>query len=156
MPTSPTAPAEFSQTIPAQLQAASEMLEALQDWLEGSSAGASPKEALQIGLMVDELVTNTITHGYPAAHSAGCIEIKAWLHHQFVVVSLTDDAIAFDPLSLPKPDLGLDMEHRPIGGLGVHFVRQLADEIIYSPNTTTPGKAQGNHLRFSKQLQRLQ
>lgn len=149
-PISPLAPAEFAQTIAAQLQAAGPMLEALQDWLE-EQAGASLKQAMQIGLMVDELVTNTITHGYPAGQGVGCIEVKAWLQHPCVVVSLTDDALAFDPLGLPQPDLTLDIEQRQIGGLGVYFVRQLADEIRYSRRA--PEAAQGNTLCFSKRLE---
>ena len=40
----------------------------------------------------------------------------------------------FDPLSQPPPDLDADIVDRPIGGLGVHLVRDLADE---SPMSAT-------------------
>lgn len=183
---SPLAPPGFSQTIAANLQASSSLTEALQEWLEAQ--GASLKEAMQIGLMVDELLTNTITHGYPAEgaatqseissisnnnkNNAGSITVSADIAmlanlaqpssaDKTVVLTLQDNALAFDPLSLPGPDLTLDMEHRPIGGLGVYFVRQLADEIAYSrcevPNSissTDNSLVQGNRLRFSKRLQK--
>lgn len=169
----PAEPSRFSQTISAQLPAASNMLEALQDWLE--AAGVSLKEAMQIGLMVDELVTNTITHGYPNGYKSGTsalgsVEIHAEIFPgatasalsntgktQAVAVTLKDDGIAFNPLTLPGPDLTLDIDEREIGGLGVYFVRQLADEIDYwaeepdrGCNTGFP--AFGNRLRFVKRL----
>lgn len=178
MLSSPLAPPGFSQTIAAQLQAATSLLEALQDWLEVT--GVSVKESLQLTLMVDELVTNTITHGYPALFvkqtgTVGCITVNAEMTtfatpsmpgagDKFIVISLTDNALAFDPLSLPAPDLALGLEERPVGGLGVHFVRQLADEIAYSrggPRASEAatgvgeqmGCAQGNQLRITKRVQ---
>lgn len=173
MPLCPAEPSGFSQTISAQLPAASSMVEALQDWLE--AAGVSLKEAMQIGLMVDELVTNTITHGYPDAKKntmgwLGGIEIHAEIFHDVfesnpkesgksraIAVVLKDDGIAFNPLTLPGPDLSLDMDKREIGGLGVYFVRQLADEINYwaqeSDKDCNAGlPAFGNRLRFVKRL----
>ena len=169
----PAEPSGFSQTITAQLPAASSMLEALQDWLEAT--GVSLKEAMQIGLMVDELVTNTITHGYPDRHKSvtgalGYIEIHAEIFSgatasalsntgktQAVVVTLKDNGIAFNPLTLPGPDLTLDIDEREIGGLGVYFVRQLADEIDYWADEFDKGcntgfPAFGNRLRFIKRL----
>lgn len=179
MPPSPFAPSGFNQTIAIHLQAAASLLEALQDWLE--AAGVSVKESLQISLMVDELVTNTIMHGYPddfveQSGTIGCITVTAdiiALAHSAspgtgdtaVVLTLTDNALAFDPLSLPEPDLALDLEERSIGGLGVHFVRQLADDIVYlcgaslghsasssSGQHTGETCAPSNQLRITKRI----
>jgi anti-sigma regulatory factor (Ser/Thr protein kinase) len=32
---------------------------------------------------------------------------------------------------VPEPDLSADLEHRHIGGLGMHFVRSLLDSVAY-------------------------
>ena len=48
-----------------------------------------------------------------------------------ITLSFRDDGAPFDPLAHPSPDLEADLEDRDIGGLGVHLVRTLADEITY-------------------------
>jgi len=46
-------------------------------------------------------------------------------------VEVIDDGRAFNPLEVPAPDLSLAMRDRPIGGLGIHLLRELADEVKY-------------------------
>jgi len=43
-----------------------------------------------------------------------------------------DDGKPFDPLQAPPPDLSLPLERRPIGGLGIHLIRNLMDEVSYA------------------------
>ena len=43
----------------------------------------------------------------------------------------TDDAPPFDPLSLAAPDLAAGLDERSMGGLGIHLVRELVDEVSY-------------------------
>jgi len=47
------------------------------------------------------------------------------------VVSIEDDAIAFKPLNLASPDTVASIEDREIGGLGVHMVKKLMDNVSY-------------------------
>jgi serine/threonine-protein kinase RsbW len=55
-----------------------------------------------------------------------------------------DDGKPFDPLAAPAPDLtGKD---RKPGGVGLHFVRNLMDEVTYTRRDGT------NHLRLMKRL----
>ena len=49
----------------------------------------------------------------------------------WVVAVVSDDGIAFDPLEVPPPDLESSLEDRPVGGLGVHFMLTLMDEVTY-------------------------
>jgi len=42
-----------------------------------------------------------------------------------------DEAVPFDPSSLPEPELEGDLEERRIGGLGVFLIRQVMDEVSY-------------------------
>ena len=45
---------------------------------------------------------------------------------------LCDDAAPFDPLTQAQPAvLEGPLDERPIGGLGLHFVRTLMDEVSY-------------------------
>ena len=37
----------------------------------------------------------------------------------------------FDPIDADPPDIGLALEDRDVGGLGIHLVLNLVDEISY-------------------------
>ena len=90
-----------------------------------------PEAAIgQLNLALDETLTNTIAYAWPAG---GDHEMTLTLRvdEGVVVAEVSDDGIAFDPLKVPPPDLAADLESRPIGGLGVHFVKTLMDEVAY-------------------------
>ena len=46
-------------------------------------------------------------------------------------ITVTDDGIPFNPLEVAKPDTSLPLEDREIGGLGIHFVLSMVDELTY-------------------------
>ena len=46
-------------------------------------------------------------------------------------VEVEDDGRAFNPLDLPPVDTTVPLEQRPVGGLGVHMIRQLMDSVEY-------------------------
>lgn len=90
-----------------------------------------PSKALfRLNLALDELLTNTISYGYPEPRE-GRISVQLRHSGDRIEIRLADDAIPFDPFSLPPPDLDADIDDRPIGGLGVHLVRTLMDEARY-------------------------
>ena len=57
-----------------------------------------------------------------------------------------DDGRPFNPLTAPAPDLTSAVEDRPVGGLGIHLVRSLMEQVDYRRES---GK---NHLIMSKRL----
>ena len=48
-----------------------------------------------------------------------------------LIFTITDSGIPFDPTQQAEADISLSAEERSIGGLGIHLVRQLMDEIQY-------------------------
>lgn len=96
-------------------------------------------------LAVDEAATNIIVHGY--AGCGGSIEVSVELSADALTVRLRDQADPFDPRCLPVPDLSVPLEQRRPGGLGVHLMRQLVDEVRYRS-----GGAHGNELTLVKRL----
>jgi anti-sigma regulatory factor (Ser/Thr protein kinase) len=62
-----------------------------------------------------------------------------------LIVILRDRAPTFDPTTVPPPDLTLPLEQRPIGGVGLHLVRHMVDELRHRPR---PGG--GNEITFVK------
>ena len=83
-----------------------------------------------IELILDELLTNTISYGF-AGRDDGSIAVSFRLSTQHLRVRLVDDATPFNPFDAPPPDLLSDIDDRPIGGLGIHFVRQFSDRYSY-------------------------
>ncbi len=47
------------------------------------------------------------------------------------MIDIADGGRPFDVLSLPDPDTTSDILERQIGGLGVHFIRTLTDQVSY-------------------------
>jgi sigma-B regulation protein RsbU (phosphoserine phosphatase) len=60
--------------------------------------------------------------------------------------TIVDSGSPFDPTAQEEADTSLSVEDRPIGGLGIHLVRQLMDSINYE---RTEGK---NILTLRKKL----
>ena len=89
------------------------------------------KWILNINISLDELITNIVNYGYQDSDEHE-IHVTLTAQDGVLVVVLEDDAIEFDPLSsAPAPHLTAEVEERPIGGLGVYFVKTLMDEVSY-------------------------
>jgi len=85
-----------------------------------------------LNLVCDELVTNIIMYGYPQEEMrTHAIRIDIGRAADGWGLQITDRGVAFNPLLKADPRLDLGVEERPIGGLGIHFVRQVMDEMSY-------------------------
>ena len=97
----------------------------------GESRGWPAKWIMNLNLSLDELITNTVSYGYQDTDEHE-IRITLTERDESLAVVVEDDGMAFDPFTAaPEPDLEADVEERPIGGLGVYFVKTLMDEIAY-------------------------
>lgn len=81
-------------------------------------------------LVIEELVTNTIKYGYDDG-GAHRIRVDVEFHDGSLCIAVRDNGHPFDPLQQDAPDLTLAAEERPIGGLGIHLVRQMTDSVSY-------------------------
>lgn len=106
----------------------------IRDFLESSilTLGGDEQVAGDFVLAVNEAVTNVLLHGYD--EQPGYVVVSVEAGGGDLLVRLTDDARLFDPTAVPPPDINLPLEERPLGGLGVHMMRQLTDELNYSVN----------------------
>jgi serine/threonine-protein kinase RsbW len=84
-----------------------------------------------LALVLDELLANVMWHGYEG-DPAGWVAIEVTREGEAVHVLLRDRAPAFDPLQTAPVDDAVPFDARPVGGLGVHLVRFLADEVRYA------------------------
>lgn len=96
----------------------------------GEEAGFEAKLIWQLNLVLEELLTNTLSYG--CAGNTDCW-LKVALHREggILTVILTDNAIAFDPTASEEVDTAAGLDDRGIGGLGIHIVTSLVDELAY-------------------------
>lgn len=95
-----------------------------------ASEGWPPGFRFHVDLVLEELVQNIISYGFPEG-DPGTFELWIQRVGPNLEICLMDDGVAFDPLQLPSPDLEAPLAERSVGGLGVHLARTLMDGISY-------------------------
>jgi anti-sigma regulatory factor (Ser/Thr protein kinase) len=90
----------------------------------------SSRTAHRFNLALEEVLANVIAYAFPAG---GRHEIDVRIAHRDgrLHATVTDDGVAFNPLTRPAPDLQAPIEHRQVGGLGIHLLRTLTDTADY-------------------------
>ncbi|MFZ4681745.1 MAG: ATP-binding protein [Terrimicrobiaceae bacterium] len=106
----------------------SAVAEATTNFLEENAAG--PEVVFAANLAIEELVTNIIKYGYDdeASHE---ITVHLATSADVLEIRICDDGHEFNPFDQPEPDTTLPAEERDIGGLGIHFVRNMLDSCAY-------------------------
>ena len=84
----------------------------------------------QINLALEEAVVNVMQYAYPVG-SKGNIDIEAHANDVRLKFTISDNGKPFDPTARKEADTTLSAEERPIGGLGIHLMRQIMDSINY-------------------------
>lgn len=85
----------------------------------------------QVNLILEELYTNTANYGFQGIIN-GQVTITLSVMDGQLEMIYQDNGIAFNPLEMEDPDLLLSIDDRPIGGLGVYFVKAMTDHVEYS------------------------
>jgi len=82
-------------------------------------------------LVTEELGVNLIEYGRAPGHEAPPMELSMSLQDGSLQMQFRDQGVAFDPWAQPEPDLDEDLLERPVGGLGLHLVRNIATSVSY-------------------------
>jgi len=111
-----------------------------------SAAGLPPEKINGFEVALEEIFMNVVFH---ASRPGKIPQVVLSFAREDGAVSmiLEDDGPAFDPLSVPPPNIAASLEDRPIGGLGVFLVRRLMDEVDYERAGTR------NRLRMTKRIE---
>lgn len=91
-----------------------------------ADVGVAQELALELRLIAEEVITNVVKYA-----EADTIQIDFKVSDITVVLEVRDNGKRFDPLGAAAPDLEASVEDRPLGGLGIHLVQALADEVSY-------------------------
>jgi sigma-B regulation protein RsbU (phosphoserine phosphatase) len=79
-------------------------------------------------LIAEEVLTNVVR----AAGAKTWMSLELELTAAETLLTVRDNGLGFDPLALATPNLDADIAQRDVGGLGIHLVRELADECRYA------------------------
>ena len=101
--------------------------------------------AMGINLALEEAVSNVILYAYPK-ETDGLVDVEAILRKDSLEFLIVDSGVPFDPTAAPVIDTTLSLEERPIGGLGIHLVRELMDTVSYER------KDDKNYLKMKKYI----
>ena len=96
-----------------------------------AAAGLGREDCLKLHLIVEELFTNTVTHGY-----GGGSDSPVWISLEpcakGMALSYEDEGPPHDPLTSFRPMATSSLiNQQPIGGLGVKLIRKLATDVNY-------------------------
>ena len=95
-----------------------------------AEAAFGREDCLRLTLVVEELFTNTVTHGLPDGAS---IELALETRPGRIAVTYEDRGPAFDPFAVREPPTdAADIEHRPAGGHGLVLIARLGENLEYT------------------------
>jgi sigma-B regulation protein RsbU (phosphoserine phosphatase) len=84
-----------------------------------------------IKIVFDELLNNIISYAFDDEEEH-VLEVRVESAPEKITVTISDDGASFDPFGRAEPQVDLPIEERDLGGLGIHLVRQLMDEVSYT------------------------
>lgn len=126
---SDTAAGIFRQTITNRLTAIPDLQMAFEQYVR-QWAGARPLIPT-LNMALDDLLNNVVQYAFPDDSAEHRIEVEGDVRDGYVMVTIKDDGIPFNPLTVAPPDLSLLLHERELGGLGIHLVRSMFDEVTY-------------------------
>jgi anti-sigma regulatory factor (Ser/Thr protein kinase) len=85
---------------------------------------------MRLNLAIEEAVVNVMNYAYPEG-TVGYVDIDVEADDNYVTFVISDTGKPFDPTQKDEVNTALSVEERPIGGLGIHLVRRMMDEISY-------------------------
>ena len=97
----------------------------------GAREGWSDAFVYRVNLVLDELVTNILSYGRRAEALSPDVGVRIACCSGAVRIEVDDDGRAFDPLADAPPAPAVDGPVVPVGGFGLHLVREFTRTMSY-------------------------
>jgi anti-sigma regulatory factor (Ser/Thr protein kinase) len=102
---------------------------AFEDFCRRNGVPDAARQATDLAL--EEHLTNVLNYGFQNGEQRW-ISVRLDASENTMMAKVTDTGKAYDPLSAPEVDTTLSLEDKPIGGLGIHLMKQMMDELSYA------------------------
>ena len=96
----------------------------------GEKFGLPKKLIFEINLALDELFTNIISYGFQDDEEH-VVKVTLIPENEQLCLCIEDDGKPFNPIEFETPDVACSVEECKIGGLGIHIMKKLMDEVCY-------------------------
>jgi anti-sigma regulatory factor (Ser/Thr protein kinase) len=104
---------------------------ALLDFVDGEFERHGLPTQGEVLVAIEEIFVNIVHYAYLPKEGDITLSLTFDSEAGNVVVRLEDEGKPFNPLEKEAPDLSADIMERKIGGLGIHFVKNLMDKVEY-------------------------
>ncbi len=136
-----------SLTLPARMDSFGPFMDFIRE--TGENLNLEDSLITRLGLAAEELLVNVIHYAYAGAEEPGEIEMRCGMADaEMFCMIVRDRGTPFNPLQTEPPDTTKNVEERPVGGLGIFMVQELADHLAYSR------EKEANVLVFCKKVGR--
>jgi serine/threonine-protein kinase RsbW len=117
------------------IQSRTEHLREARDFVAGLARDFGFDEEMvgMISLAVDEACTNVIKHAYQYASDKKIVIHVSHKNGAFEI-QIKDEGKSFDPAIIQSPNMKEYLSHFRRGGLGMHLMRSLMDNVEYKSN----------------------
>ncbi len=115
--------------LPAQLKSLPLFMEKVIQYAGGIGIGEHKLGAMELAL--EEAIVNIVKYSSHAPDSIITVECGFKNPGEFTI-DIIDDGPEFNPLNRDAPDTEADINDRPIGGLGIFFIKEMTDGVSYT------------------------
>lgn len=91
----------------------------------------SPGVRFPVHLAMEELFVNMVKYN-PGVATDIAVEVTVTSTQKVTVTLIDDGGVEFDVTAARKVDIDAPLEERTPGGLGIHLIQNLADELGYT------------------------
>ncbi len=122
-------------------------LQEIADFLEvlGDVWQLQPGLVMSLNLVLEEAFTNVVFYAWND-NQEHLIDLEFEKNENVLTITLSDEGREYDPTSKEEPDLGLPVEERSVGGLGIYLIRKIMDSVEYQR------KGERNFLIMTKKI----
>lgn len=121
-------PAGESLTVSNDLQELERLEPFLEDFFNKNSL--DPALLPSVDLALEEALVNVMMYAYPEG-TKGEVTLAAKVENGMIQFEMRDQGVPFNPLQQKEADLDVPLEERQIGGLGIHLIKEIMDELGY-------------------------
>ena len=114
---------------PAELKSLPLFMERVIECAGESGIGEHKVGSMELAL--EEAIVNIVKYSSSAPDSVITVECGLKSENEFTI-DIIDDGPEFNPLDRDTPDTGTDINDRPIGGLGIFFIKEMTDGVSYT------------------------
>ncbi len=115
--------------LPAELGSLPLFMERVIECAGESGIGEHKVGAMELAL--EEAIVNIVKYSSEAPDSVIAVECRLNDENEFTI-DIVDNGPEFDPLARNTPDTAADIDNRPIGGLGIFFIKEMTDGVSYA------------------------